>query len=225
MASLDFFTLRQRMVQEQLTARNIYDPRVLEAMRQIPRHHFVPAELQHLAYHDTPIPIGYDQMLSQPYIVAYMTEALQLSGTETVLEVGTGSGYHTAILSQLARHVISLERNGALAERAAYSLDELGIDNVEIHEGDGSQGLPDMAPFDAIIVSAAAPAVPPLMAQLVDRGRLVLPVGDHYMQHLTRVRREGNLWQVEQLLSVVFMLLIGRHGYSRRAAGSASQST
>src|SRR5215475_1832109 len=167
MTSLDFNSLRMRMVQEQLEARNIFDPRVLMAMRDVPRHHFVPDELQHLAYHDGPLPIGQDQTISQPWIVAFMTQCLQLSGHENVLEIGTGSGYHTAILCQLAAHVTSIERNSVLAERAAQSLDELGITNVEIYEGDGSQGLPDMAPYDAIIASAAVPAVPTMLrAQL-----------------------------------------------------------
>src|SRR5579871_6225919 len=133
MASLDFTNLRERMVQEQLEARNIFDPRVLTPMRDIPRHSFVPNELRHLAYRDGPLPIGFDQTISQPFIVAYMTQCLQLSGHETVLEIGTGSGYQTAILCQLAGHVISIERHGMLAERAAKNLEALGISNVEIH--------------------------------------------------------------------------------------------
>src|SRR3954469_40749 len=146
MATLDFNNLRERMVQEQLEARNIFDPHVLNAMRDIPRHYFVPDELRHLAYRDGPLPIGQEQTISQPFIVAYMTQCLQLSGHETVLEIGTGSGYHTAILCQLAQHVTTIERNGLLADQAAQKLEGLGIENVEVHEGDGSQGLPDMAP-------------------------------------------------------------------------------
>src|SRR5260221_6954517 len=158
------------------------------AMADVPRHHFVPNELRHLAYHDSPLAIGQDQTISQPFIVAYMTQCLQLSGHETVLEVGTGSGYHTAILAQLAAHVTTIERNGLLAERAAQKLDELGIENVEIHEGDGSQGLPDMAPFDAIVVSAAAPDVPNVLRpHLARAGRLVKPLGDDHNQALERV--------------------------------------
>jgi len=223
MTSLDFNSLRKRMVQDQLEARNIFDPRVLMAMTDIPRHHFVPDELQHLAYHDGPLPIGQDQTISQPWIVAFMTQCLQLSGHETVLEVGTGSGYHTAILCQLAHHVTTIERNGLLAEQAAQKLDELGIENVEVHEGDGSQGLPDMAPFDAIVVSAAAPAVPNILrAQLADAGRMVIPVGDSHNQNLERVSRSGNTWQIEQLMRVMFVLLIGRYGYSQRPTSSAS---
>jgi protein-L-isoaspartate(D-aspartate) O-methyltransferase len=220
MATLDFNNLRERMVQEQLEARNIFDPHVLNAMRDIPRHYFVPDELRHLAYRDGPLPIGQEQTISQPFIVAYMTQCLQLSGHETVLEIGTGSGYQTAILSQLARHVISIERHGALAERAATTLDALGIDNVEIHEGDGSQGLPDMAPFDAIVVSAAAPAIPnTLLTQMAESGRMVLPVGDSYSQYLQRVYRAGTTWQIEQMMPVMFVLMIGRYGYSARVAG------
>jgi protein-L-isoaspartate(D-aspartate) O-methyltransferase len=224
MASLDFNSLRERMVQEQLEARNIFDPRVLTAMRDIPRHYFVPDELRHLAYRDGPLPIGLEQTISQPFIVAYMTQCLQLSGHEMVLEIGTGSGYQTAILCQLANHVVSIERHGALAERAAEKLDALGINNVEIHEGDGSQGVPDMAPFDAILVSAAVPAIPnTLMAQLAENGRMVLPVGDSYNQYLERVSRTGNIWQIEQLIPVMFVLMIGRYGFTPRTTGSTQR--
>jgi protein-L-isoaspartate(D-aspartate) O-methyltransferase len=220
MASLDFNSLRERMVQEQLEARNIFDPRVLNAMRDIPRHYFVPDELRHLAYRDGPLPIGFEQTISQPFIVAYMSQCLQLSGHETVLEIGTGSGYQTAILCQLASHVISIERHGPLAESAAEKLEMLDIDNVEIHEGDGSQGLQDMAPFDAILVSAAAPAIPNvLMAQLAESGRMVLPIGDSYNQYLQRIYRMGNTWQVEQLIPAMFVLMIGRYGYTTRPTG------
>ena len=220
MTSLDFNSLRKRMVQEQLEARNIFDPRVLMAMRDVPRHHFVPGELQHLAYHDGPLPIGQEQTISQPFIVAYMTQCLRLSGHENVLEIGTGSGYHTAILCQLANHVTSIERHGLLAEQAAQNLESLGITNVELHEGDGSQGLPDMAPFDAIVVSAAVPAVPNmLMSQLAEGGRMILPVGDSHNQYLERVLRAGNSWHIEQLIPVMFVLMIGRYGYSQRATG------
>src|SRR5258707_11250542 len=220
MTTLDFNSLRKRMVQDQLEARNIIDPRVLMAMRDVPRHHFVPDELQHLAYHDGPLPIGQEQTISQPFIVAYMTQCLQLSGHENVLEIGTGSGYHTAILCQLASHVTSIERHGLLAERAAQNLESLGVTNVELHEGDGSQGLPDMAPFDAIVVSAAVPAVPNmLMSQLAEGGRMILPVGDSHNQYLERVLRAGNSWHIEQLIPVMFVLMIGRYGYSQRATG------
>jgi protein-L-isoaspartate(D-aspartate) O-methyltransferase len=217
MTSLDFNTLRERMVQEQIEARNIVDPRVLMAMRDVPRHCFVPDELRHLAYHDSPLPIGQEQTISQPFIVAYSTQCLQLSGHENVLEVGTGSGYQTALLCQLARQVTSIERIGALAERAAETLSAQGIDNVEIYEGDGSQGVADMAPYDAIIVSAAVPAIPQaLLSQLSEGGRLVLPVGDNYNQYLQRVYRTGYTWTIEQLIPVMFVLMVGRYGFTHR---------
>ena len=220
----DWQVLRERMVQEQLAARQITDPHVLAAMREIPRHLFVAAELQHLAYRDSPLPIGSEQTISQPFIVAYMTQALELTGQETILEVGTGSGYQTAILCRLAKYVYSIERHNLLAEQAATRLDALGLHNVEFHVGDGSQGLPDMAPFDAILVSAAAPALPiALRSQLADGGRLVLPIGDNQNQYLERVRRTGNAWQMERLIPVMFVLLIGRNGFGQRATGAAER--
>lgn len=221
MTPLDFTHLRSLMVREQLEARNITDSRVLAAMRDVPRHHFVPTELSHLAYRDSPLPIGQEQTISQPYIVAYMLEALQLNGYETILEVGTGSGYQTALLAQLAHQVISIERVGLLAEYAAQKINNLGIENIEIYEGDGSQGLPDMAPFDAIIVSAAAPSVPQmLMMQLNEGGRLVLPVGDRHHQYLEKIYRIGRTWQVEELIPVMFVPLLGRYGFGQRTADS-----
>ncbi len=218
----DWQALREHMVQEQLAARNIIDPRVLSAMRNIPRHMFVPDDLRHLAYRDSPLPIGNDQTISQPYIVAYMTQALGLTGTETLLEIGTGSGYQTAILCQLAHQVYSIERHAKLAEQAGARLEALDIHNVELMVGDGSQGLADMAPFDAILVTAAAPALPiVLRSQLADGGRMVLPVGDNQNQYLERVTRRGETWQVERLLPVMFVLLIGRYGFSQRAPGAS----
>lgn len=210
----NFEHLRERMVREQLAGRDIVDPRVLEAMRNVPRHRYVPPHLQDRAYGDGPLPIGNDQTISQPYIVAYMTQMLELTSNDIVLEIGTGSGYQTAVLCEIARFVYSLERYPNLGERAASMLDTLGYDNVEIHTGDGSQGLPDMAPFDAIIVTAAAPAIPgPLRAQLADGGRLVLPVGSRMQQMLQRVRRDGDTYYVEDLLTVMFVPLFGRYGF------------
>ncbi len=210
-----FRDAREDMVDRQLLTRDIHDERVLEAMRAVPRHLFVAAEVRHLAYRDCPLPIGNDQTISQPYIVALMTQMLHLRGHERVLEVGTGSGYQTAILCRLAGQVYSLERHPRLAGRAAQVLAQMGCDNVEIHVGDGSQGLPDMAPFDAIIVTAAAPALPgPLRSQLKENGgRMVLPVGNSKQQYLECITRSGSRWEIEQTLPVNFVLLIGRYGF------------
>lgn len=210
----DYTLLREEMVSRQLAGRNITDSRVLEVMRRVPRHLFVPSDLQHLAYRDGPLPIGRDQAISQPYIVAVMSQFLLLNGNETVLEVGTGSGYQTAVLCSLCKQVFSLERDSILAERAAARLADLDYRNVEIYVGDGSQGLPDMAPFDAILVSAAAPVVPgPLRSQLRDGGRLVLPVGSREHQMLVRISRSGERWHTEHLMPVVFVPLYGRYGF------------
>ncbi len=210
----DFAVLRERMVREQLLGRDITDPRVLEAMRRVPRHMFVPPELQAAAYRDTPLPIGSNQTISQPYIVAIMTQLLELQPESVVLEIGTGSGYQTAVLCELAKFVYSLERYPRLAECAGEVLDSQGYENVELHIGDGSQGLPDMAPFDAILVTAAAPVIPgPLRAQLADSGRLVLPIGDNQSQVLERVRRIGDKWTIEEQIPVMFVPLYGQHGF------------
>lgn len=210
----DFDALRERMVRDQLAGRDITDPRVLDAMRRVPRHRFVPEEFQERAYRDGPLPIGSQQTISQPYIVAFMTQALELKPGDIVLEIGTGSGYQAAVLCEIAQFVYSLERFPELGEQAATLLGTLGYDNLEIHTGDGSQGLPDMAPFDAIIVTAAAPAIPgPLRAQLADGGRLVVPTGSRMQQMLQRVRRAGDSWTVENLLPVMFVPLYGQHGF------------
>lgn len=210
----DFATEREQMVRDQLIDRNIMDPRVLDAMRRVPRHAFVPKELAFAAYKDRPLPIGYKQTISQPYVVAYMVELLQLSGHEIILEIGTGSGYQTAVLAELGAFVYSMERNLNLAEKAGKLLAELDYNNVEILAGDGSQGLPDMSPFDAVIVSASAPTIPkPLQAQLRNNGRLVIPVGRRESQYLERVWRDNDQWHVERLLPVVFVPLIGKYGF------------
>lgn len=213
--SLDYEILRERMVREQLAGRDIADPRVLEAMRRVPRHAFVPEPFRSRAYEDGPLPIGSDQTISQPYIVALMTQMLELTPDDVVLEVGTGSGYQTAVLCELSRFVYSLERYPALGERASAVLTDLGYHNMEVYIGDGSQGLPDQAPFNAIIVTAAAPAIPgPLRTQLASGGRMVIPVGDRFQQMLQRVRRTDDAWRVEALIPVMFVPLYGRHGFT-----------
>jgi protein-L-isoaspartate(D-aspartate) O-methyltransferase len=210
-----YLALRERMVEEQMRDRDICDPRVLEAMRAVPRHLFVPEEMRHLAYADAPLPIGHRQTISQPYIVALMTQLLGLQGGEIVLEVGTGSGYQAAVLAHIARQVYSLERISALAQRARRNLAQLGIHNVEVVECDGSRGLPQKAPFQAIIVTAATPRVPePLKQQLSDGGRLVLPVGSRLGQMLERFTRRGDAFQREMLTPVSFVPLIGSFGWS-----------
>jgi protein-L-isoaspartate(D-aspartate) O-methyltransferase len=212
----DFRRQREAMVRGQLAERGITDRRVLDAMRRVPRHAFVPHRFHDHAYADRPLPIHENQTISQPFIVAMMSQLLRLDGHERGLEIGTGSGYQTAILCELAAEVFSIEYYPRLADSAAATLARLGYTNVEIHTGDGSQGLPDMAPFDAILVTAAAPAVPgPLRAQLCpDGGRLVLPVGDDANQYLEVVTRQGDDFQIERLSPVRFVPLRGRFGFA-----------
>jgi len=184
---------RLLMVAEQLRDRGIRDERVLEAMARVPRHEFVQPDQRDEAYEDHPLPIGEGQTISQPFVVAAMLEALALRPEDVVLEVGTGSGYETAVLAELVRNVYSIERIASLAERARKVLERLGYSNVTVVHGDGSQGLPEAAPFDAIVVSAAAPHLPkPLMEQLRDGGRLVIPVGSGFAQELQLVRKIGD---------------------------------
>ncbi len=212
---------RHHMVQDQLERRHIRDQRVLEAMRNIPRHRFVPREQEHLAYIDAPLPIGSGQTISQPYIVALMTELLAVAPTDRVLEIGTGSGYQAAILSQLAKQVYSMERLPDLAERARAVLTELGINNVEVVTGDGSQGLEAQMPFDGIIVTAAAPNVPkPLEKQLAEGGRLVLPVGSRVGQVLELWRRKDEELVCEKMAPVAFVPLIGKYGWPEEGDSS-----
>jgi len=201
---------RSRMVDEQLRRRNIRDERVLAAFERVPRHEFVPIESRAYAYDDCPVPIGFEQTVSQPYVVALMAEALELRGGERVLDVGAGSGYAAAILSCLAREVHAIERIPELARTAAERLARLGYANVHVHEGDGALGWPAAAPFDAIAVAAAAPRVPgPLYAQLAVGGRLVAPVGDARGQHLAYiVRRADDRYDEHDLGFVRFVPLV-----------------
>ena len=205
---------RLRMVREQIMVRGVLDPRVLEAMRQVPRHCFVPPEYAAMAYSDGPLPIGQGQTISQPYIVALMSEMMELQGDETVLEIGTGSGYQAAVLAQLAKIVHTIERHAALAEHAKQLLQALEVRNVTVHVGDGTLGLLQYAPYQAIMVTAASPGVPePLLEQLADGGRLVIPVGSHGSQILERWSRQGAAYHQEKILPVAFVPLRGVHGW------------
>jgi protein-L-isoaspartate(D-aspartate) O-methyltransferase len=205
---------RERMVRDQIAERGVRDPRVLEAMRQVPRHAFVPPEHRDYAYSDGPLPIGNGQTISQPYIVGLMSELLGLRGTEKVLEVGTGSGYQSAVLSYLAREVHSIERYANLARYAARLLHDLGIENVFVHTGDGSLGLPELAPFDGILVTAAAPDIPQaLRDQLADGGRLVIPVGARANQTLEVWNRVGERFEFDRVIPVAFVPLVGKEGW------------
>ena len=206
-----------RMINTQLMARGISDERVLDAMATVPRHLFVDEGLQGQAYSDSPLPIGLRQTISQPYIVALMTEALELKGTETVLELGTGCGYQTAILAQLAERVFSIERIASLASKAQRILDSLHYYNILIRVGDGTYGWSEEAPFDAIIATAGSPKIPEtLMGQLAVGGKLVIPVGDRNAQTLLRVTRlseDPDDFTTENLCECRFVALIGEHGW------------
>lgn len=211
----DFTVARRRMVEEQLITHGIQDKRVIDAMLKVPRHKFVEEALESKAYQDAPLPIGEKQTISQPYMVAVMSEALALDGSEKVLEVGTGSGYQAAVLALLADRVFSLERIPTLARRARKVLDSCGFGKVNIKVADGTDGWQDMAPFDAIIVTAGAPNIPQqYLDQLAPGGRIIIPVGDRDSQVLTRVTRIGDQeYQEEQILGCRFVPLIGRHGW------------
>lgn len=202
------------MVSEQLAPRGIRDERLLAAMREIPRHRFVPPSLVPQAYADAPLPIGEGQTISQPFIVAEMTRLLELSGEEKVLEIGTGSGYQTAVLCRLSREVVTIERVPFLSDGARKILGELGMTNVVFRVGDGTLGSPDDAPFDRVIVTAASPDVPaPLFEQLLEGGVMVIPIGGRWEQELCVVRKESGTLRREMTGGCRFVPLLGRWGF------------
>jgi protein-L-isoaspartate(D-aspartate) O-methyltransferase len=207
---------RRQMVERQIRARGVSDPRVLAAMAKVPRHLFVPEKMRHVAYEDGPVSIGRGQTISQPYMVALMTECLEPGPEDQILEIGTGSGYQTAVLAEMVRQVDSIERIAELAERARGTLAALGYVNVVVVEGDGSLGLPERAPFDGIVVTAGSPEIPAtLVRELKIGGRLVIPVGDAYHQTLYKVWREaGDRVKKKAVTGCVFVPLIGAHGWS-----------
>jgi protein-L-isoaspartate(D-aspartate) O-methyltransferase len=205
---------RKRMVDEQIACRHVLDERVLAVMRKVPRHEFLPEALRAMAYQDSALPLGGAQTISQPYMVALMTELLELKGTERVLEIGTGSGYQAAVLAELCGKVYTVERVKMLADRARLSLDRLGYRSVAIKVYDGTYGWKDMAPFDAVMVTAGAPEVPsPLLDQLKEGGRMVIPVGDRFGQTLLTIVKTPEGPVTERSIPCVFVPLIGNHGW------------
>lgn len=210
----DFDQLRRGMVERQIRGRGVSDPRVLEAMLEVPRHLFIPLGSRAAAYADEPVAIGEGQTISQPYIVAAMTEALELTGTERVLEIGAGSGYQAAVLSRLASEVIAVESKPLLAKTARDRLAQLGYERVRVVVGDGTLGWPESAPYDAILVAAAAPLVPPsLIEQLSEGGRLVIPIGSPEHQDLRRYRKKNGQIVLQSLFACRFVPLVGRYAW------------
>ena len=211
---MDFTHARELMVEKQIRLRGISSPCVLEAMRNVPRHRFVQEVFQRNAYEDHPLPIGEEQTISQPYMVALMTESLDLQDESVVLEIGTGSGYQTAILAAIAEQVHTVERLPSLAEHAQTIFHELHYDNIQVHVGDGTLGWQEYAPYDRIIVTAGAPAVPEtLIEQLADGGKLVIPVGNRVSQVLQVITKHGDRLCTETSCHCVFVKLIGKHGW------------
>ncbi len=208
---MDFKKMRRQMVESQLRMRGIKDEKVLKAMEKVERHSFVPDNLKSNAYDDEPLPIGRGQTISQPYIVAYMTEALKLKGKEKVLEIGTGSGYQAAVLAELTKKVYTVEAYEELAEKAQHILDKLGYHNIEFQVGDGTMGWEENAPYDAIMVTAAPAKTPdPLIEQLKNGGRMVIPVGQTF-QNLVLYEKTKQKIKKKKLLPVRFVPLISRH--------------
>ena len=205
---------RERMVKEQIIARGVKDERVIDAMMKVPRHLFVDKTYYHQSYNDYPLPIGNGQTISQPYMVAVMTELLELKGNESVLEIGTGSGYQTAILALLCARVFTIERISELSFRARKILNELGFNNINFLIGDGSVGWPDFAPYDGIIVTAGAPDVPrELIDQLSEKGRMVIPIGGEYMQTLNVIKKHKGSILRKELFECTFVPLVGKEGW------------
>jgi protein-L-isoaspartate(D-aspartate) O-methyltransferase len=210
----DYRLARERMVRNQLMPRGITDKRVLKAMGKIQRHFFMDEALIGEAYNDHPLPIGHKQTISQPYIVALMTQALELGGNEKTLEIGTGSGYQTAVLAELSSRVYTIERIRALMEKARHMLQELGYTNILFKSYDGTLGWEEFSPYDAIIITAGAPSVPePLLKQLADGGRMIVPVGDKFSQELIKITRNKDSYDRKSLGGCRFVDLIGAHGW------------
>lgn len=211
------FQQREAMVRSQMEQRGVRDPRLLEVMRRVPRHLFVPERYRSKAYDDGPLPIGLGQTISQPYIVAVMTDMLRLTGSEHVLEIGTGSGYQAAVLAEMASQVHTIERHPLLAEIAQATLRNLGYNNVTVHTGDGSLGWPPGSPYQAILVTAAAPEIPqPLIEQMAEGGKLIIPVGNRAGQSLERWRKSSGQIYRESLFPVAFVPLRGQYGWQEK---------
>lgn len=213
---MDYAQLRKEMVEGQLIPRGISDKRVLEAFLRVERHEFVPADLREDAYRDHPLPIGEGQTISQPYMVALMTQCLGLTGKEKVLEIGAGSGYQAAILANLAKEVYSVERIGSLAKRAGETLKRLGYNNVKVEISDGTLGWEEYAPYDGIVVTAAAPDIPPpYIEQLKEGGRLIIPAGSMFTQVLTVIEKKKDALRTSEVCGCVFVPLVGKYGWKK----------
>ncbi len=214
LSELDYQKLREYMVNTQIKARGIYDAKVLDAMLKVPRHEFVPEDMRPYAYEDRPLPIGEGQTISQPYMVALMTQCLELEGSERILEIGAGSGYQAAILAEIAEMVYTIERFSSLLKRAQEVLDRLGYTNYKALVGDGTLGWEENAPFNGIMVTAGAPEVPPsLLEQLADKGRLVIPIGPERYQTLYKIVKKGKKIRREFVTYCSFVPLIGKEGW------------
>jgi len=210
----DFKSLQEEMVTQQIMGRGVVTPRVIAAFRKVPRHLFVPEQFQSHSYNDHPLPIGEGQTISQPYIVALMTDLLDLSGEEKVLEIGTGSGYQAAILAELAKEVYTVERLKLLAEGAEKVLKELNYQNVKVLVGDGTKGWKEFSPYKRIMITASAPDVPqPLFEQLDEMGKLVVPIGGKWLQDLTLIEKKKGKMIRKSVCGCVFVPLIGEYGY------------